>query len=268
MAGKEATRTSIKLEQTPLDLILFVGKEFYTIESFTEESRRLGCCKRINGFPSEIVIGKSRVFLAHDTSLRDSFCPECGSEMVEFQQLPNLAPDEQGFQINDTTFDAHCLNCDYSDDVKNFVLQRTERRVFGYYTIKGIEAILSKGMSREELEAKGVKIIDKVTVANRPKRGCGMQLAGGFYLVSSEDMDKLREDVSKGDFSGALTLIDPSIQIQLKRFRGYKYVLGDNILARKPEVAWFNVAETRNQNSHIRITKKRGYVQNPLEVFK
>ncbi len=56
-----------KTDDRALDVIMWVGRHHYpTIDSYIVESMNLGCAKRIANFPSEIVPGKSRCFLAHD----------------------------------------------------------------------------------------------------------------------------------------------------------------------------------------------------------
>jgi hypothetical protein len=54
-------------EQKAPDLVMWVGTGFYpTIDSYVVEAMNLGCCKRVPTLPSDVVPGKSRVFLAHD----------------------------------------------------------------------------------------------------------------------------------------------------------------------------------------------------------
>jgi hypothetical protein len=54
-------------EQKAPDLVMWVGTKFYpTIDSYVVEAMNLGCCKRVPILPSDVVPGKSRVFLAHD----------------------------------------------------------------------------------------------------------------------------------------------------------------------------------------------------------
>lgn len=49
------------------DLVMWVGTGFYpTRDAYITESLSLGCAKRISQFPSDVVPGKSRCFLAHD----------------------------------------------------------------------------------------------------------------------------------------------------------------------------------------------------------
>lgn len=54
------------VEKPILDLIMWVGRGYYTEETFIAEANTRGACKRVGGLPALITIGKSRVFLAHD----------------------------------------------------------------------------------------------------------------------------------------------------------------------------------------------------------
>jgi hypothetical protein len=51
----------------PVDLMMWVGREYYTVSSFIEEAERLGVSKRIphTAIPEGIVPGLSRLFLKH-----------------------------------------------------------------------------------------------------------------------------------------------------------------------------------------------------------
>jgi len=57
-----------KYEPIPQDYLMWVGRSYYTIESFIQEARKMGVCKRVPMLPRGVVPGKSRVFLVHDTS--------------------------------------------------------------------------------------------------------------------------------------------------------------------------------------------------------
>lgn len=71
-----------KGESKTLDLLMWVGSKFYTIESFIKEANRYGVCKRVNGIPTDITVGKSRAFLVHDTSDKDKKAKERGVPRV------------------------------------------------------------------------------------------------------------------------------------------------------------------------------------------
>lgn len=205
-----------KKEIVPLDVIMWVGRRYYTIESFIEEAKRVGACKRIQGLPRDIKVGKSRVFLIHDTGEEEKKAKERG-----------------------------------------------QARVFAYYTIQGIMVVGAK----EKMEAEGIKPIDYDRAVTMSERGCGKLVSGGMYLVSEEDMEKIQKyaDMAKGQ----ITVIDPPILTALKRFRGYKYVLGNNILEAHPEDWWFKgVEEIRQRNEEIRhpkAGKRTRYDSTPAE---
>jgi len=182
----------------PLDVIMWVGGRFYTIESFVKEANRYGVCKKVNGIPADITIGKSRVFLVHDTSNKDKKAKKRG--------VP---------------------------------------RVFGYFTIQSILVVGAKEIAEKE----GVKIqkVEESEIGSFEERGCGFLQIGGTYLVSDEDMKRLQKhaDMAKGQ----LQLIAPPLEAPaLKRFRGYKYVDGEAILAGLPMESWLEkVKEVRTK---------------------
>jgi hypothetical protein len=54
--------------------LMWVGRHFYTPESFVEEATRLGISKRISRIPKELVLGQTWILLAHK---------EAGEKLVE-----------------------------------------------------------------------------------------------------------------------------------------------------------------------------------------
>lgn len=73
-------------------------------------------------------------------------------------------------------------------------------------------------------EVQGVKRLPLSHVKGRPERRCRFQTTG-FYLVSAEDMDRLRR---KRVRSPEETIVDIElpVRVSLKRFRGYKRPAG------------------------------------------
>lgn len=54
-------------EPKPQDYLLWVGWGSYpTIKSFVDEANEMGVSRRISKIPKDLVLGKSRIFLAHD----------------------------------------------------------------------------------------------------------------------------------------------------------------------------------------------------------
>lgn len=65
-----------KLELEASDVLIWVGKEHYSPESFIEEAKRMGVCRRVPFAPLGIIPDVSFVFLAH----RDAIKTEDGTE--------------------------------------------------------------------------------------------------------------------------------------------------------------------------------------------
>lgn len=54
----------------PRDYLMWVGSVYYpTVDTYISESKRRGPCKRLGRLPLGLVLGKSRIFLAHDDGL-------------------------------------------------------------------------------------------------------------------------------------------------------------------------------------------------------
>lgn len=47
------------------DCLIWVGQSYRTVAAFVKEAQRRGCCRQVPGWPSWIMPGKTRVFLAH-----------------------------------------------------------------------------------------------------------------------------------------------------------------------------------------------------------
>jgi len=74
--NQELKQNTIKLatpdiqEEKAADFLMWVGANNYpTVQDFVDEINLMGVCKRIGRVPKDLVIGKSRVFLAHDNGI-------------------------------------------------------------------------------------------------------------------------------------------------------------------------------------------------------
>jgi len=189
----EALRASERpeLKVKPVDLLMFVGRSFYSPESFIDEARRLGVCKRVPTLPRGVVKGVTRVFLAHEDAL----------------------PDKSG--------------------------------VFAYFVVRGMSFIVPPGLNiPEALRERGVTEYEYVGggFGFSDERGCGSLAIGGTYLLSEEGMEKCRDLAKSATLEGRIEVIDPPVPTGLRRFRGYKHVIGDYILERRPEAEWYGEA--------------------------
>jgi len=182
------------------DILLYVGASYYTKDSFINESRKMGCCRRVPQYPDFLAIGKSRVFLA--------YCDPVDKETAKKLR-------EQGKTLTE--------------------MQAERSTVFAYYTVTDVIVVADKPIS--ELAERGVEFIKYEEVYGMQKRGCGSLQLGGCYLVS--DIELLKEDAKQSDLKGSIVLINPEIPYPRKHFRGYKYCYGDKILRREPVDSWF-----------------------------
>lgn len=197
----------------PTDLLMFVGKSYYSPASFIAEARQMGACKRVPMLPRGVVKGVSKVFLAHE------------------------------YDIGET-----------GDDGKTVY----QSKVFAWYTVRGIIYVVSASVNiPEALKERGVtewKYVEGgFSFSN--ERGCGSLATGGTYLLSEEDMDKVKDLAESTTMQGQIELIEPPIPIDLKRFRGYKAVVGDNILNRLSEETWYEDAWEANQRNKKAVAK-------------
>lgn len=219
-----------------LDAMMWVGEKYYTIEAFLKEAFRYGACKRFGakkGVPLDLGVGKSRIFLVHDVREEDK------KNLHEWRKAKR--------RWKRAKEKAETANEPFEEPEP----QKPELipKVFAYFTMHIL--VVGAKKAQELIEQGEIQVISASSAASFEKRGCGRLRLGGCYFVSSEDMEKIQEhaDMAKGDIS----LIDPPISYPgFKRFRGYKYVFGDRILAGDPSQEWFEVEEIRKENATIR----------------
>lgn len=75
---------------TPADFLCFIGKKFYTRESFCSEAAHMGISRRValNQIPEDLVAGKSKLFFAdeggHDPDKPSSVFGYCIPDGIEY----------------------------------------------------------------------------------------------------------------------------------------------------------------------------------------
>jgi hypothetical protein len=133
---------------------------------------------------------------------------------------------------------------DYTEEEK--ALGKTKgnpARIFGYFTIDSILLVDAKQLM-ESLKIKP-ELVQNVSAEEASEfldRGCGQLKLGGIYLVSNSDMKELQKHADGAQ--GNIKLIKPWIEIEeVKRWRGYKYIDGQQILANQDLQAGFKMAE-------------------------
>jgi len=193
------------------DLIQWVGTCYYSLDSFIEEAKNLGCCRRISQVP-DIVPGMSRMFLIHDQETRKCTCGWVGS-IDESKKHPKTY-----------LTDKHKLS--------------PAAVVFGFFIIKGVEVVV-KDFSEFELLKQRFKnrqdvdlIFTPVLLKDallEPVRRCGYRKEG-FYVVSisMKNYDFLVELVKnvykdQVELAGTFFKFKFPITWNGKHFRGYRY---------------------------------------------
>lgn len=142
------------------DFLMFVGSSYYpTVKDFVGEAALLGVSKRIGLIPSDMQVGRSRVFLAHEGPGGLITCPVCKGGEDRFD----------------------CKRCRGMGAAREHI-------IFGFFSVSGIDLIVRD----EDIDALADKIartdVRQVTVSEavlEPARGCGHRKVGGMYLVSS-----------------------------------------------------------------------------------
>jgi len=202
------------------DYLMWVGGKFYTVQSFIEEARRMGVCKRVPFFP-KIKVGETRIFLIHDIDEND--------QNVQVVQVKHKKPEKELKRYRSFR-----------------VIKRGEviPKVFGYFIPSGI-MVVGEDFKKiiDKLPDKTV-IISASLAAKVEKRGCGFLTQGGIYLVDNKTMQEIfniaQKECKEGFLRGhELELIEPPIPARIPRFRGLRRVNGDAILERKPIEEWW-----------------------------
>lgn len=139
--------------------------------------------------------------------------------------------------------------CVHDDAVSRYDPDRDEfytiPGVFGYYTVRSIVKVVAPGTDIEaELEARGVDTYEMAEgdFGDLDERGCGSLEIGGTYLISEEDMHKVRDMEGNDLLEGHFVVLDDPIPVDIKRLRGYKHVDGNAILSGEPEDEWYESA--------------------------
>jgi len=213
------------------DLLMWVGGRYYTIQSFIEEARRLGVTRRIStrAIPKYAVFGRTRVFLVSELDEND----------------PNIVIKKVNHK-NDLDKLKRIRTFKWEPKVPGY---RPIPKVFGYFTLAGIFVVGENKKDVEERFRKAgleVHAIPSSSGVLSDIRGCGRMVYGAVYITDRTFELRLlaEQGLQIGFIEGSLTVIDPPIPAEgLERFRGWRYVVGDAILQRKPVDEWFNFPE-------------------------
>ena len=87
-------------------------------------------------------------------------------------------------------------------------------------------------------------------------------------MLSEEDMKKCGDLAKSGRLEGRIHLLNLAIEIGLKRFRGFKCIDGDSLLAGEPEETWLEKGNETYVNNKKRLRKWKSQVRKLEEAQK
>ena len=80
-------------------------------------------------------------------------------------------------------------------------------------------------------------------------------------MLSEEDMKKCGDLAKNGKVEGRIHVLNPAIEVGLKRFRGFKCIDGDSLLAGKPEEEWLGKGNETYVNNKKRLRKWKSQIK-------
>ena len=148
---------------------------------------------------------------------------------------------------------------------KSRVFLVSGNEIFAYFVVRGISYIVAPNVNLPKaLEERGVTAYTYVEggFGGLKERGCGSLAVEAMYLLSEEDMEKCRDLAQRGTLEGNIVVLDDPIQTSLRRFRGYRCIDGDMLLAGQPEYNWLLSGRERYKRNkrairHWKAEKKR-----------
>jgi hypothetical protein len=243
MVSKETQPSKAESKAEPMDYIMWVGGGAYSRDSFEEEAKQMGACRRIRFIPNNLVVGKSRIFLVSDMSREDKkeyeeevkrrdrnryhmWIEKVREDAVEHNLI------EDGVEISYKEAKELHMELREKFDVWSRVsitkpLPRGEPVVFAFFIVRGISYIVGPGVDLdEELKKRGVTEYEyhEGEFGFNDERGCGSLKIGGTYLLSEEDMEKVKDLAESGKTEGSIVILDKEIPYKGKRSRAMKAI--------------------------------------------
>ncbi|MEW5861715.1 MAG: hypothetical protein AB1861_30790 [Cyanobacteriota bacterium] len=217
------------------NFLTWIGGGFYErIENFLEEAEKLGASRRIAHFADGMVLGKSRVYIAH----------RCKAVLMD--DIPELAKLKswqrdwafswaRKIQKGKAKYDDIPVKVDRQGNPWNIrgwveaampFLNREEesRTIFGFFLLDELEFLADTSghlpEKVQELIDKGiVKPILQTVWANEPKRGCGYRKVGlymtAYKVVDPEKLEKQKIDFAKIEIRGPVIAFKEPISASL-----------------------------------------------------
>ena len=189
-----------------------------------EEAQKKGACRRIPGVPSGIVVGSSKVFVISDMDTETRI-----KHMAEFKRLERIR------YILAREFDSRRTGIAPKINAK---WPRSNPLIFGYFTVKSIIYVTAPGEDvPKRLQELGITKYEyqEGKFGFNDERECGSLKIGGLYVLSEEDMEKVKGLAESSEISGNVFPFKNPIPYSGNRFRGFQSVtqeVGEGLVRR------------------------------------
>lgn len=169
------------------DVAMWVGGTYYPeVEDFVRESKKLGSCKRIANLPKDIVPGKSRVWLIHESGYQVA-------EGEDKRKIENFGKIFGFFYIN--RFEAIINREEDKKELNNLI---------------DVKYIFKEEIKKEHIRGCGYRYSGAYYMVGDPNFEKNFQIAKAY--------------TNKFSITGDLILLTDPIPYEGKRFRGAKYI--------------------------------------------
>lgn len=240
--------------QPPYDLLIRMGRAFYTPGSLLKEWRKIGASRRIpkgvlRGLQRNTQAGVTRVFVAHPDAPIFHTDPLDYMDTEDLQNM--LLAMEAGAELDPIaaeflTGQLPITHAAAAAPLTSPVAPRGDAVIL-WFTLAGFRLIVEPGTDVQALaEQYGVDVIpvplDQAVFL--PPRKCGVTLdIGATYLVSDLAAFDEDEDVVERSMQGegeTVHAVMPPVPIAPLKLRqaAFVYVDGDALLSRRPPLSW------------------------------
>lgn len=205
------------------DFLVWVGGASYSRESFVEEARRMGACRRVPFVPEGVVRGESRILLISDMTDadRERYKAELRRrDLVRYHQWKDSGLEK---------FKTHVAG----------PMPRGTPTIFAYFTVRDIVYVVgSETNIPKRFEKLGVSIYeyDEQKFGFNDERDSGSLKIGGIYLLSEGSMRRIETLAQSGSLDGNITSLRVPYPYADKRFRGIKAIsraMADRLVGEK-----------------------------------
>lgn len=193
------------------DFLVWVGGASYSRESLISEARRMGVCRRIPFVPEGLVRGVSRIFLISDMSDEDR---KRYKEEIKRRDAVRYKQWKESGYTNDPT---HVTG----------QMPRGTPTIFAYFVVRNVTYVVAPGVNiTKRLKELGITEYEYAEggFGFNDERECGSLVIGGVYLLSEEDMERVKHLTESGTLEGRIETLTAPYPYGDKRFRGIKAI--------------------------------------------